>query len=217
MHFHHALFSSYLHVAASVVALVCLLVAICTAPWRMVLAVPIRQHLLFGSICLLSLLWSMSITLDSGLTIHPMMMATAVLLLGASLAVAAGCLAALTMSLLGITDLASLGVDILSTVVVPALIVGLILRLSQRIRVARVFAYTLGAGFVGGMVSVFAAAVLTVLLLTASEQPELARAAIENAALLPLLMFPEGFINGTIVTALVVFHPEWVRTFSEPE
>ena len=42
-------------------------------------------------------------------------------------------------------------------------------------------------------------------------------AALDNAALLPLIMFPEGFINGVLVTALVVFHPEWVRLFSEDE
>lgn len=28
-----------------------------------------------------------------------------------------------------------------------------------------------------------------------------------------MVMFPEGFINGMGVAALVVFHPEWVETF----
>ena len=27
-------------------------------------------------------------------------------------------------------------------------------------------------------------------------------------------MFPEAFINGTVVTALVVFYPDWLETFN---
>ena len=29
-----------------------------------------------------------------------------------------------------------------------------------------------------------------------------------------LVAFPEAFINGTIVTALVVFYPDWLETFN---
>jgi uncharacterized membrane protein len=28
-----------------------------------------------------------------------------------------------------------------------------------------------------------------------------------------LVMFPEAFINGTVITGLVVFAPDWVETF----
>jgi uncharacterized membrane protein len=27
-------------------------------------------------------------------------------------------------------------------------------------------------------------------------------------------MFPEAFINGTVVTGLVVFYPDWLETFN---
>ncbi|MCM2320991.1 MAG: hypothetical protein NDI93_16965, partial [Pseudomonas sp.] len=29
-----------------------------------------------------------------------------------------------------------------------------------------------------------------------------------------LITFPEAFINGTVVTALVVYYPEWLETFN---
>ncbi len=29
-----------------------------------------------------------------------------------------------------------------------------------------------------------------------------------------LVLFPEAFINGTLVTALVVFYPQWMETFN---
>ena len=34
------------------------------------------------------------------------------------------------------------------------------------------------------------------------------------AGYLWLVMFPEAFINGTVVTALVVFYPDWLETFN---
>lgn len=27
-------------------------------------------------------------------------------------------------------------------------------------------------------------------------------------------MFPEAFINGTVITGLVVYYPEWLETFN---
>jgi uncharacterized membrane protein len=30
---------------------------------------------------------------------------------------------------------------------------------------------------------------------------------------LPLIMFPEGLLNGIIMTGMMVFHPDWIRTF----
>ncbi|WP_367278175.1 hypothetical protein [uncultured Photobacterium sp.] len=34
-------------------------------------------------------------------------------------------------------------------------------------------------------------------------------------ALLPLLLFPEALLNGMAMTLLVVYKPEWVRTFAD--
>ena len=34
-------------------------------------------------------------------------------------------------------------------------------------------------------------------------------------SVLPLMMFPEAFINGLIVTGLVVFKPAWIPSFDD--
>lgn len=31
--------------------------------------------------------------------------------------------------------------------------------------------------------------------------------------ILPLLLFPEGLLNGMLITVLVIFRPEWMRTY----
>ena len=35
-----------------------------------------------------------------------------------------------------------------------------------------------------------------------------------SAGYLWLIMFPEVFINGTVITGLVVYYPEWLETFN---
>jgi len=36
-------------------------------------------------------------------------------------------------------------------------------------------------------------------------------------SLLPLMLFPEGFLNGVIVTVLVGFRPQWIWSFRDEE
>ena len=36
----------------------------------------------------------------------------------------------------------------------------------------------------------------------------------EYVLYLPLIMFPEGLLNGIIMTGMMVFYPDWIRTFN---
>lgn len=79
------------------------------------------------------------------------------------------------------------------------------------------FVFFLGSGFFGGMVSlaapIFASAAL---LLVFEVQPGWVIWK-DYLALLPLILFPEGFINGAVMTALAVWHPQWVRSFDDED
>jgi uncharacterized membrane protein len=73
----------------------------------------------------------------------------------------------------------------------------------------------LGAGFLGAIFSVAALTLVFLLLLALSDQQALLASGLQQAPLILMLMFPEGFLNGTIVTALTVYRPELVKTFDE--
>ena len=73
----------------------------------------------------------------------------------------------------------------------------------------------LGAGFGGGLLAALAMALAALALLWLSGQQDWVTAALANWPLIFLLMFPEGFINGMIVTTLTVFYPDLVKTFDE--
>jgi uncharacterized membrane protein len=53
-----------------------------------------------------------------------------------------------------------------------------------------------------------------VLLLTLGAHPW-DRVSGEYLIVLPLVMLPEGFMNGAIMTLLTVLRPEWVRSFDD--
>lgn len=203
--------------SALILTLAGAVVAAVSAPWRAVLTVPLRQHLVFASILGLSVAWSLSVRVAGEVSFHLLLLATAVLVFGPGLALLNGLSALVLVTAFGSPAWASFGVNGLCGVLVPVASAYGTLKLSRKIAVAPAFAYILGAGFVGGALSVASVAVFSVALLWLMGQTTWAIMAVENATLLPLLMFPEGFINGTLITGLVVHFPEWVRTFEEPE
>ncbi len=216
MHFDSDLMSAGVRWVAMGVTLLMGLAAGYLAPWQL-LRVSLRQHLVFGTTLVLSLAWLLVIDLPVGMSLHPVLMVTVALLLGASLAVLVGLSALAITTFLTGGEWSSYGVDALCTVAAPVVSSYISLALSRRIAVAKGFVFTLGAGFLGGGLSVVIMALVALLLIAGSGQWELLRTSLDNAALLPLLIFPEAFLNGTLVTALVVFQPNWVRLFEEPE
>ena len=78
---------------------------------------------------------------------------------------------------------------------------------------SNLFIYLLGAGFGGGALSALGLAAGGLLLLESSGDHSRVMAALENWPLMTLIMFPEGFINGMVLSVIVVLNPEAVKTF----
>lgn len=86
--------------------------------------------------------------------------------------------------------------------------------LIARSRIQNLFLYTLGGGFIGGMLSWIGSAIFAVLLLWVSQaafMPDVW----ENAWMFFLLTFPEGFCNGAIVSCMAVLSPHLVKTYDD--
>lgn len=217
MHFLAPLAPSWLLYLSLVITSVVTLVAAVFAPWRLLLAVPERQHLLFGTVVSLVLVWLLSIVVVDTFSFHLLLVTAAVLLLGWNLGVIAALLALVCRAALLASDWGKFGLDALCGVIVPSLVPLLALRLIRGLAFAGVFAFTLGAAFFGGAFSVLATAIAVAAVLWVSGQDTLLQAAWEQSGLLPLMMFGEGFINGTLMTGLAVFHPDLVRMLSESD
>lgn len=203
----------WLQVTTTLITAIALPACIRFADWRAVFQVPLRQHLLFASLFFLVVLWLMSVRHIEGLLLHLSGVTAVTLLVGWRFALLAGALATVAYALLNGQELAAAPLSWLVTVVVPASISRLLVYELRRIRFRNLFIYLLGAGFGGGVLSAIGMTGAGVFALHLCEQAGLVAGALENWPLIALIAFPEGFINGMLLSVLVVWYPDTVKTF----
>jgi uncharacterized membrane protein len=173
-----------------------------------------RQHLLYGTVLAVFLLWLVRRDFASGLSYHFIGMTVVTLLLGWPLAVLGGLVAQLGLLAVGRQDLQALGFNAVLLVLIPVLVSEQCAQLVERRQPRNLFVYIFFCGF-------FPAALAVVLSLLAG----LGVLWLDGLYVMPpwledfvgylwLIMFPEAFINGMLVTGLVVFYPDWLETFN---
>lgn len=190
-----------------------LILALWKAPWLQVLRVATYSHLLFGSSVFLLLLWHTKGQIAPAVQLHLLGMTTITLLLGLPLAIIVGTVVSGALVVMESLSFSHLFVHALVNATLPALITSALLQIILRHAPRNLFFYMLGTGFVGGGLSMFASILLSLALLTASGHGEILAEWLSPIML--LAMFPEGFLNGAIVTSLAVYKPHWLRTFDD--
>jgi uncharacterized membrane protein len=188
--------------------------AVWRSPWVELFTDSRRQHLLFGTVFALFLLWLVRRDFDTGVSYHFIGMTAVTLLLDWPLALVGGWVAQLGLLALGRQDFAALGVNGLLFIGLPVLITEACSIVVERAQPKNPFVYIFCSGF-------FAAALAALLCLLSAigllwfeglfTMPEWLE---DFVGYLWLIIFPEAFINGMVITALVVFCPEWLETFN---
>lgn len=191
-----------------------LFAALWHAPWVELFSDVRRQHLLFGTALALFLLWLVRRDFPSGLSFHFIGMTAVTLLLDWPLAVLSAFAAQLALVGLGRQDALALGVNGVLLILIPVVVTEACARAVERLQPRNLFVYIFFSGF-------FPAALVALLVLLAGLGVLLHDGIYQMppwlddfVAYLWLIMFPEAFINGTVVTALVVYYPEWLETFN---
>ncbi|HDZ56494.1 MAG TPA: hypothetical protein ENI17_13200 [Pseudomonas xinjiangensis] len=187
--------------------------ALACVPWVELIADARRQHLLFGSVFLLCVLWMVRREFDNGLTFHFIGVTAVALLLDWPLAILAGTLSQVALVLLGFDDALAFGINGWLRVLVPVAVTMLISQTLERFKPTNLFSYIFVSGFLAGGLAAMTTILLGMGLLAWSGHLASPDTAFEFIGYMLLVLFPEAFINGTVITALVVFSPEWVETF----
>ena len=190
---------------ALLILLPLLLAALIRAPWRQLLAKQERMNALGAAIVVLPLLWSMSPELPGGEKLHLLGMTAVTLLFSWQLAVIAGALAAGVLLVVGSWTPAALPLNMLLVVVVPVLVSSAVLAAANRLPRTNLFVYMLGVAFVGSMLAIGVSLWIGSRMLGTDL----------DHALVMLMTFPEGFINGAVISARAVFAPELLRTYDD--
>lgn len=186
-----------------------------TAPWRKLMARDERQHLWYGAILVLGVVWAiMGFSVRDIFRLHPMLVTVLTLVFGFRLAVLCGALALLLSLLLGSGAWQAGPFAWLTTVVFPAALTYQLLWLVSKTRVQNLFLYTLGVGFVGGLLTPLSIASSTLLLFWIFP-PQYFNEVLDNFYLILLFTFPEGFLNGMLTSSLAVMAPHLVKTYDD--
>jgi len=194
---------------------VILLKAVRSVDWPALRKDNALQHSFFGAAVILGFVWQLRAGISPGLAIHIFGITVITLMLGWALAVLAGLLALVITVITGREPLLMFAANGLITVMVPALVSHGIMLWERRRNFRNFFAYIFFCGFFGAGLSVAAAGIVMCLMLWSSGTYSFDELVHEYLRYLPLFMIPEGFINGTFVTGLMVFHPDRLSTLDQ--
>lgn len=188
--------------------------AIWCAPWVELFSDTRRQHLLFGTVLALFLLWLVRRDFDSGVSYHFIGMTAVTLLLDWPLAVLGGLVAQLGLLALGRQDFAALGLNGALLVLLPVLVTECCALWVERYQPRNLFVYIFCCGFFPAALAALLCTLVGLGVLWLDGIFPMPPWLEDFVGYLWLVMFPEAFINGTAVTALVVFYPDWLETFN---
>ena len=203
------------HLVVALLFLALLLLAFFGTDWQRLRSDHTLQHSFFGAAVALGFLWQIRAGLSPGLTIHIFAMTAVTLMLGWGLAIFAGLLALVIVVITGREPLLLFAANGLITVMVPALVSHGIMRWERSRDFRNFFAYIFVCGFFGAAIAVAVAGCTMVLMLWSSGTYGWDELVHEYLQYLPLIMLPEAFVNGTVVTGLMVFNPERLLTLDE--
>ncbi|UTW44638.1 energy-coupling factor ABC transporter permease [bacterium SCSIO 12696] len=191
--------------------------AIWQFPLRKVLAVPLRQHLVLGSVIALVLIWKLAARLqDYDFGIHLFAVTAVVMLVGVSPALIISALALVLYTLIEpAIGWSTYAVNFSLGLLPPILASGACLKIVSRLPQKNLFAYMLGVGFAGAIAARLITTLLVYGLMVVSNEPALVKIADTYLPWMLLITFPEGFINGMIISGVTVYCPHWVRSFDE--
>jgi uncharacterized membrane protein len=218
MNFPDALFPQIWALGAFLPLIAAWLWCLGTAPWKR-LADSTQLNVWLGTVVLLVLVWSMKAGVKPGLNLHLLGATMFALMFGRQLAIIG-----LSLVLVGVTLNGELqgqagwlayGLNALVLAVFPALLADWVRRGVERWLPGHFFVYVFVTAFFGAAATVMATGLLaSALLWLAGVYP--ANALFDEY--LPyyiLLGFAEAWLNGAMLTLMVVYVPHWVGSFDD--
>jgi uncharacterized membrane protein len=173
------------------------------------------QHVYFGAMVILFLLWGIKAGVSPGLGFHHLGATLFTLMFGWPLAVIGLSVIMLASVLLQHNELISLGANGVLSIIIPVMTSYAVLKLSERFLPDNFFIYIFVVAFFGAGIAVAASRLASIVLLAVVDAYPLAKLIEESLLYTPLFMFPEMFVTGMLVSIFVVYRPDWVVTFDD--
>lgn len=173
------------------------------------------QHIFFASALFVAILATMRAGIVPALTIHMLAATSITMMMGWPLALLCLSLAQLIITMAGFEHYQNLAVNGVLSAVVPVMITFLFYRLIVKPLPHNPFVFIMVGGFFNGTITIALTACVTSygLWVSGIYSPEIIWH--NYLRYLPLMMFPEGFLNGMFISGMVAFQPQWLSCFDE--
>lgn len=191
-----------------------LLLALWRVNWLALKEQSVLQHVFYSACLALAVLWSIRAGLSSGLGIHFMGLTAATLVMGWPLALLSGAIGLLCVTIIGLESYAGFAVNFMVSVALPVATSYGVLTLVQRKLPANPFVYIFLCGFFNGAIAILAVACTTSLMLGLLQVYSWEAVYEEYFMYLPLMIFPEAFINGMVVAGVMGTFPHLLSSFN---
>ncbi|TNC92536.1 MAG: hypothetical protein CSH36_04045 [Thalassolituus sp.] len=205
----------FLGLIASVAAIGLLIYVISTINWQALRRRPGTHHFFAGAVLIVTGLWLMHAGIKPGLHFHILGVTGMTLLMGWRLAILACGFILTGVYLLGKVSLEDLGVSLLFGCALPVFITWQFYLQVYRRMAHNPFVYILVAGFLNAGITQAAYALILSGWYVHMGLWDLNTVWEDLLRYLPLMMFPEGVINGMFIAGMVSFHPRWLSTFDQ--
>jgi uncharacterized membrane protein len=188
--------------------------AAAVAPWRRFASSEL-VHVWYGTILLLTLLWSMRATVGPVFAFHLLGTAGFALTAGGPLALIGGAVVVALTTAIRDLPWANAPLVWLCAVALPVGVVLAMLRIGERAFPPNFFVYAFFAAFLGSACAFGAAGIAGAAILVAGAGESAGLVFGEYVPYLLYLASGEAMLTGMLVTLAVVYRPHWVATFDD--
>lgn len=178
------------------------------------------SNILIASAVVLWLAWQLRTDIPGieGLEFHLLMATTVTLMFGWGFAFLVICAAQVLATVQGMAEWASFTAAAVCNGAVPVGTTVGVYALSRRFLPRHFFVYIFVCCFLAGALSMLASRAAGMIVLLSGDSYTVFQMQVDGYFIMvPITMFPEAFVNGAIMTMLVVFKPHWVGSFRDQQ
>lgn len=211
----NGIFPSFFLVLCAVVSAVWVGWAAWGSNWSALFSNRSAQHFFFGSSLVMAAFWFMQAGVLPGLSFHILALTAVTLMMGWRLTMVAATLTQLGLTLVGQVEWSMLGYQLLFGCLMPIAFSFWFYCMVYKRLTHNPFIYILVAGFLNaGFTHAFSDLINSASYWLAGSY-SLGQIWYDYLRYLPLMMFPEGVVNGMFISGMVAFHSRWLSTFDE--
>lgn len=183
--------------------------------WQQLLANKERQHMLFGSAAAVFFLWIFRTGIFEGLNVHFLWLVALTLTLGFRFSILAATLALVGTTAIGEDSWQMFGVNGLLGIAAPIALSYLIFMVAFHRLPRHLFVYIFICAFFPGALAISLKMALLGGYYVIEDIHSWSVVKDNYLVLIPLLLFPEGMLNGMTMTLLIIYFPSVVYTFHD--